>query len=207
MAQPSWLHEKTVAMIAEACRGGYRQGREWTGVREGETRVRLQPGSDELSDDLMEGVKRVKVTDEWDSVGGIRPDLILYDVDDKPKRIVEVIVTSPPDDKKRRQLNTLKSRGVDVVEVTVKSKTDLLDLFPPLNPPSFPIDWPSHINRFRLEYQEQRQASNFLDELTVSLIKATPSARRRLFHVLGLADGVDALYPTPSVESKGTGEA
>lgn len=132
MGQPSWLHEKAVAMIAEACEGCYQQPRELTGVREADVLVRLRPGSEAWSSDLMEGVNRIKVTGEWDSIGGIKPDLILYGPNDNPRRIIEVIVTSPPDDKKRRQLNTLQSRGVDVVEVTVKNENDLLALFPPL---------------------------------------------------------------------------
>ena len=202
MTNPSPLHEKAVAMIAEACRsqGGYEQPKGWlknpaTGVY-----VRLQPGRDEWSGDIMEGISTVKIPDpEWDNVAGIVPDLILSASasDSKPRRVIEVIVTNPPDDKKRRKLDTLQSRGVDVVEVTVRSDADLLDLFPPLRTPGFAIEWPNG-NRFLLQHQEQGRASAFLDQLTTSLLKATPSARRRFFHVLRQADGVEALYPTPA---------
>ena len=200
MTNPSPLHEKAVAMIAEACRhhGGYEQPKQWllnpaTGIY-----LRLQPGKDEWSGDIMEGVSTVKIPDpEWDNVAGIVPDLILSASESKPRRIIEVIVTNPPDDKKRRKLDTLQSRGVDVVEVIVKSDADLLDLFPPLRLPGFSIVWPPG-NRFLLQRQEQSQATAFLDQLTTSLMKATPSARRRFFHVLSQADGVEALYPTPA---------
>ena len=53
-------------MLVQALRGFYGKGA---------TRVRLSPNG-EFSQNLAEGVARVKVPDEWDSVGGIVPDLI-----------------------------------------------------------------------------------------------------------------------------------
>ena len=96
-----------------------------------EIRARLAPGGD-LSHDLRAGVSKVKVPDpEWDSVGGIVPDLILYGSDDtKPVRIIEVVVTRPPGDEKQQKLDALRKRGVDVVVITVKEKSDLLNLCP-----------------------------------------------------------------------------
>ena len=44
--------------------------------------VRLRPGEDDWSGNLADGVAAVKVPDpDWDSVGGIVPDLILYKED------------------------------------------------------------------------------------------------------------------------------
>ena len=101
MAQPSPLHERTVAMICKALEGAYsstHRGRaEYNEHRLTRCAVRLRVGTGEFSGDLAEGVAKMKVPDpDWDSVGGIVPDIILYDSDDKPVRIVEVIVTKIP---------------------------------------------------------------------------------------------------------------
>ena len=134
MAQPSPLHERTVAMICKALEGAYSSTHRGARAQYNEHRltrcaVRLRVGTGEFSGDLAKGVAKVKVPDpDWDSVGGIVPDIILYDSDDKPVRIVEVIVTNPPDERKRSKIEALKRRGVDVVEVTVKAEEDLFDL-------------------------------------------------------------------------------
>ena len=93
-----------------------------------EVRVRLTPSGD-WSDDLRAGVESVKVPGEWDSVGGIVPDLILYGEDaSKPLRIIEVVVSSPPDKAKQEKLILLERRGVDVVVIKVGKIQDLMDL-------------------------------------------------------------------------------
>ena len=55
----------------------------------------------ELSGNLRAGVSKVVIPGEWDSVGGVVPDLICKDENDTPVRIIEVIVTSPPTAAKR----------------------------------------------------------------------------------------------------------
>ena len=203
MTAPGWLHEKAVAMIVEACEGRYKQSKGWTGFADTEVYVRLRPGSDDWSGDLVEGVVRVKTPGEWDSIGGIVPDLILYGPNDTPRRVIEVIVTNPPDDKKRRKLDTLKSRGVDVVEVTVKSEADLLCLFPSLTPIRFRREgpWSGWRERYRQAQRFERLASDtsgqFLDDLSRHLLNSPPAARLRFVKVLQEVCGIDSLYPTP----------
>ena len=175
----SYLHARAVALLYdELSRPDF---------NEPEVRVRLTPSGD-WSHDLRAGVKTVKVPGEWDSVGGIVPDLILYGEDaSKPLRIIEVVVTSPPDKLKQERLDTLERRGVDVVVVKVKTGKDLMDLcwresefrFGSLTP----RDYPHHANgRYR------RQQHGVLDQRVSDLIQAirfcSPPIRRQLRDLL-----------------------
>ena len=134
----SWLHLRTVALLHDAltkARSHLALPDESTVYdskgrivdSSNEVRVRLTPDG-ELSGNLMDGVKEVIIPGEWDSVGGVVPDLICKNDQAEPVRIIEVIVTNPPDEGKRRKLDTLMKRGVDVVEVEVKTEQDLLNL-------------------------------------------------------------------------------
>ena len=161
-----------------------------------EVRVRLTPGGD-WSDDLRAGVESVKVPGEWDSVGGIVPDLILYGEDaSKPLRIIEVVVSSPPDKAKQEKLILLERRGVDVV--VIKVGQDLVDLCRRDSEFRFgsltPRDYPSHAGG-----KHQRQQHNALDQRVSDLIEAivycSPPLRRRLLDLLNQLDTVDSLYP------------
>ena len=134
----SWLHKRTVALLHDEMTKRHRHlplpDERTVYDRKGRVvdssdgvRVRLTPDG-RLSGNLMEGVTEVIIPGEWDNVGGVVPDLICKDDNGDPVRIIEVIVTSPPDSGKRRKLETLKNRGVDVVEVEVKTVQDLLNL-------------------------------------------------------------------------------
>ena len=134
----SWLHLRTVALLHDVLtkrrsrlalpdESMVYDGKGRVVDSSNEVRVRLTPDG-ELSGNLMDGVKEVIIPGEWDTVGGVVPDLICKNDKGEPVRIIEVIVTNPPDEGKRRKLDTLKKRGVDVVEVSVKNTQDLLDL-------------------------------------------------------------------------------
>ncbi len=205
MGNPSRLHEKAVALIAEACEGAYMQPWEWWSNTKREKNdpelqvyIRLTPEKDEWSSNLIEGVSKIKIPDpDWDSVGGITPDLILYGADDRPRRIVEVVVTNPPSAAKRAKLSRLQSRGVDVVEVHVRTAADLLTLLPPLRPIKFAM----HRAQTHALRGSPAHGSPFgLDAITNALIAASPGERRRFLHVLQeLKENLpDALYPTPT---------
>lgn len=116
-APESYLHARTVALLYDEIT---RRGTEDTGVW-----IRTSPGG-AYDVDIRAGVARTKIPGEWDSVGGIVPDLIMYGDDDTPVRIVEVVVTSPPTAQKRACLDRLVKRGVDVVEVHVRTEEDML---------------------------------------------------------------------------------
>ena len=123
----TWLHKRTVALLYDEMTKRRRALPLGRSEDLSEVRVRLTPDG-ELSGNLLEGVKEVVIPGEWDNVGGVVPDLICRDDKAAPVRIIEVIITNPPDAEKRRKLDTLKTRGVDVVEVEVKTVQDLLNL-------------------------------------------------------------------------------
>ena len=140
----TFLHERTVALLYDELT--------LRDVNIPEVRVRLTPGGD-WSHDLREGVKSAKVPGEWDSVGEIMPDLILYGEDtSKPLRIIEVVVSNPPNKAKQEKLDTLGRRGVDVVVVKVSTDQDLKDLCRMNEEPIFSFsarglrDYPLHAN-------------------------------------------------------------
>ena len=154
----------------------------------GEVRARLSPGG-ELSHDLRAGVTTVKVPDpEWESVGGIVPDLILYGEDDaKPLRIIEVVVTSPPSKEKCEKLDGLRKRGVDVVMITVKEEADLLRLCPTSWEPKF------------ASQTRHRGLDSSIDILMSEIQGCSPSTRRAFVKLLSELNTLDSLYPiTPT---------
>ena len=183
------LHQRAVALLYD----------ELTCPSGDEVRARLTPGGD-LTGNLRDGVAKVKVPGEWDSVGGIVPDLILYGTDDTPVRIIEVIVTSPPDDAKRAKLDTLRKRGVDVIEIKVADESDLLGLcWVPRKPvyaamtskDNFSIN--IHENERRRDmYRDQDRK---VIELTQALQRCSPSVRREFWNVFDGLGTLDSLYP------------
>ncbi len=105
----SRLHQRAVALLYDEMTRPRYDRLEGTGLT-----VRLEPGG-EMSHDLREGVENVKIPGEWDSVGGVVPDLICYGANGAPVRIIEIVVTSPPKDDKEAKLENLRNRGVDSV--------------------------------------------------------------------------------------------
>ena len=190
----SALHERAVALLYdELTRPDLGKGEE--------IRARLKPNGD-LSHDLRAGVTRVKVPDpDWDSVGGIVPDLILYGDDDtKPIRIIEVVVTSPPGDDKQQKLDALQKRGVDVVVVTVKDEADLLHLCPTWWKPSFSSLTSS--DNFSRNYPRNSALTSMkiahdktVRELIEGIQACSPVTRRALLKVLSELKSLDSLYP------------
>ncbi len=186
----SWLHQRAVALLYdELTRPDCDE----------EIRARLTPDGD-FSHNLRGGVAKVKVPDEWDNVGGVVPDLILYGNDDKPIRIIEVIVTSPPDDRKRGKLDTLRSRGVDVVEITVKEERDLLNLCWVPRTPRFTAitsrdNLSVNISQNELSRREVRHQDNVIRELTTALRTCSPRVRRNFWNVFKHLETLDSLYP------------
>ena len=170
MIQAGPIHERAVAMIEQALHGAY------TGPKGGIEKavgtvpvyVRRNPGADDWSDNLADGVASVKVPDpDWDAVGGIIPDLILYNRDGKPHRLIEVIDTSAPTPGKRAKLEQLQRRGVDVVEVNVHTEDDLKAMFPEEPTGSYRLRRLRHfLNRGQEEmaYREDSQAETLVED-------------------------------------------
>ena len=188
------LHERAVALLYdELTRPDLGNGEE--------IRARLTPGG-ELSHDLRAGVVKVKVPDpDWDSVGGIVPDLILYgDEDTKPVRIIEVVVTSAPSDEKQQKLDALEKRGVDVVVITVKDESDLLHICPTWWKPSFASltssdEFSRNFGTNTAYTRMKRTCDNTVKELIEAIQGCSPTTRRTLLKVFSELKSLDSLYP------------
>ncbi len=142
----------------------------------------------------------MKVPGDWDTVGGIVPDLILYDDDDKPVRIIEVVVTSPPDDRKRKKLDTLRGRGIDVVEITVTKESDLLALcWTPWTPTFTSLTRRDKFadNRAQDEYRRlgHRRQDEKVQDLIFAIQNCSPKVRRDFWKVFKHLGTLDSLYP------------
>ncbi len=200
---PGEIHERAVRMLVAALNGQY------AGPKgEGAVMVRLRPGQDEFRN-IAEGVKRWVITDDKEgdlyAVGGIVPDLILYGEGDRPQRIIEVIATNPPSPAKRDKLNKLVERGIDVVEVEVKTTEDLLQMFEPVpHPPSYArrIVPPFPTANAQLARRQQGVHDNTIQVLLEALVGCSPHYRQRLVAVLQELGDIDSLYPLPPVNSK-----
>lgn len=179
----SWLHERAVALLWEQLvREG---GLDSPGIRDrnysGEVHARLTPDGD-MSEDLCKGAKRVDMPDDLTPIGGIIPDLALYDENNRPIRIIEVVVSSAPDAAKQAKLDRLQERGVDVVVVHVRTEEDLIRLcWQPLSP-----KWASH----RSTYE-----SDIVGNLVMGLQNCAPKDRRQLLDVLDSIRDLDSLWP------------
>ena len=183
----SYLHQRTVALLYDELTRPE--------VDEPVVSVRLTPGG-EWSHNLREGVKSVKVPGEWDAVGGIIPDLILYGAEgSKPLRIIEVVTTNPPDAAKQEKLGVLERRGVDVVIVTMKKESDLLDLCKRTTELRFSSL--TRKDRVRNAYAADRIGGmeQQVEQLIAAIVNCSPAMRRRLVQVLSELETLESLYP------------
>ena len=188
----TFLHERAVALLYDELT---RPADEGTAIK-----VRLTPGGD-LSHDLREGVASVKIPGEWDQVGGIVPDLILYGEDSsKPLRIIEVVVSNYPDETKQVKLDTLVRRGVDVVVVKVTNPKDLETLcegdrerieFSAIGPKDH-----GGSARGRYDYQRHSDLERTVEDLIRAIQYCSPPLRRKLRDLLDQLDTLDSLYPS-----------
>ena len=208
MAQAGPIHERAVAMIEQALHGAYtgREGGIERAVGTVQVYVRLTPGADDWSDNLADGVVSVKVPDpDWDAVGGIIPDLILYNGDGKPHRLIEVIDTSAPTPGKRAKLEQLQRRGVEVAEVTVHTEDDLKAMFPDEPTASYGRRRLRHVHNIDQDSwvsREEERAENLVMDFIKAVRTCTPATRRKLASVLQGLDTLESLYPVPTAQAE-----
>ena len=218
----SWLHERAVALLYDELT--FITSESQVAIRDDaytlkQVRVRLSPGGD-LSDNLLDGVHSTHIPTEWDSVGGVVPDLILRSKEGTPVRIIEVVVTSPPSEEKRRKIEVLTGRGVDCVEINVRTERDLLNLcwipsrfkFADLNADSIRRARSNMLGEGRptalklrngVEYQGRisvtRWASTAADkqvmEFMDALLSCSPATRRRFLELCQDLSSMDSLLP------------
>ncbi len=209
MTRPGFIHERAVKMIYEALHGAYGEFKPEPRIpyegnpRKGTRRPGMSPvfarcfslDGQEYFQDLGEGIERVKIPDEWDSVGGIVPDLILYGFDDKPYRIIEVVNTSSPTKAKKEKLETLMRRGVDVVVIEVRTEEDLAHLFT-WGDGDAPVVFAKGRDRNGRPLREGIGGNGLSIMRLASMIAgATPEERRALAKVLRSLEQLDSLYP------------
>ena len=193
----SRLHERTVATLYDhltlrrtpthllTLLGPFGLDEKETTLRYSEVRARLTPGGD-LSHNLLEGVSSVHIPGEWDSVGGVVPGLILCDGDSNPVRVIDVIVTSPPPDDKRQKLDRLVEGGVDVVEVVVRTRRDLLDLCWIPSRPSFYAG---------VAYRGCERADEAMLAFMENLVRCSPEVPRRFLELCQAMTSTDSIQP------------
>ncbi len=184
-----YLHQRTVALLLD----------ELSQPGKKEVRARLTPDG-ELSQNLREGVAQVKIPGEWDSIGGITPDLICYGDEGDPIRIIEVVVTNPPNKAKRQKLDYLRKRGIDVVIIKVHNERDIIDLCWERSTVEFSPLTPHDQSRGNIGMNQFRQArkarhDGVVSELIGALLSCSPSKRRELVGVLRELQSLDSLYP------------
>ena len=147
-----------------------------------------------MSGNLLEGVTKVIIPDpEWDQVGRIVPDLALFgpEHDSKPVRIIEVVVYSPPDKAKRQKLDALIRRGVDVVEILVKSERDVIDLCWEHSEPTFRVLQRRRKRPFAPVSADRSSVRTLINDLR----RCSAVERRELFDILNSLDSVESLAP------------
>ena len=193
----SWLHQRAVALLYDAL--AYEPyGGPLDPKGEIELRVCLEPGG-ALSVNLREGVAQVVIPGEWDNVGGIVPDLICRDEKGAPVRLIEVIVSSPPTKTKRAKLEALQRRGVDVVEVTVKTEKDLMNLVWEPKRVHYSADSPlfpgTSSNAFKSRSNGNWKADKTVKELINAIRACNPKMRRHLLAVLRGLCSLDSSWP------------
>ena len=203
----SWLHERAVALLYDELKprrseGNPGKGEIFRGPFRAEVRVLLADGT--LSRNIREGMAELKVPDEWTNVGGVVPDLIMYGEDGAPIRIIEVIVTSPPTKYKRSQLNSLVKRGVDVVEVVVRTPEDLLTLcWTPVTPGFPPSKLIAGHGARLFETEEYSHTIQSVGNLAKAIRMSSPKERRELYAVLRELGSLDSLFPVLPNNPKG----
>ena len=126
------------------------------------------------------------------------PDIALYSADNRPIRLIEVVVTSPPDSKKQSKLDTLAARGIEVVVVPVKDKHDLMEMVWDHEEPFADRNHPHPAAYLGGHSESGACHPTCTAQLMVkALTESAPSAKRALLDALRTlkASDVDDLFP------------
>ena len=204
----SYLHEYAVALI-------------WDRLSAGECFVRNT--SNEYEHIIVPKGGRIAIPDELTPIGGMVPDIAIYDSDHRPVSVVEVQVTSSPSENKRVRLGRL---GVNIIIVPVPDEGALLTMFKPvpieelLPYAHIPNQFYGHTNLLNKQMNDRRglsrggnsrrsQTRRTLEqsnETMANLIKALkmcdPSLRQELRAVLDELDSIESQHPILSGNPK-----
>ncbi len=185
----SLLHEYAIGLIWERLHG------------DSPVCVRLANG--ELSGDLRDNMHHVQQGRVSQTIAGRVPDLVIYDAQLNPIRVIEVTVNSPLTDDKRNKYQNL---GVEVVEVLIRSEDDIIALYPRDFPDGIP--WgsinekryrnPDPFAGGRLHIDERvirMKAEERVEQLMEDLITVSPATRRKLLLLLQEMANLESQYP------------
>ena len=110
-------------------------------------------------------------------------------------KIIDTL-TSPPDAVKRKKLDTLQSRGIDVVEVNVKNEDDLFALFAPR-----PLDirFAPRGSKFSRSVEamggSQSNSDHKIREVMTALVRCSPEVWREFCQLLQSIGSLDSFHP------------
>ena len=182
----SYLHEYAIGLI-------------WDLLNHRDTRLNNKHFQEKLSgtvwEGVMVGVERVVLPDSIQPIAGFIPDLALLDKEHKVVRVIEVVTTNPPNSDK---LKTLADRGIEVLQVPVRTETDLRALFPGIEDGNG-IKWWHHLEDVEQDFGDfdaQRQADRAVDQFMRSLTTCSPSKRVEFLGFLkDMSSSLESLYP------------
>ena len=206
----SYLHEYAVALI-------------WDRLSAGGCFVRTTSSNEYEHISVPEG-GRIAIPDELTPIGGMVPDIAIYDSDHRPVTVIEVQVTSSPSENKVARLERL---GVKMIIVPVSNQEALLTMFQPVTVEELfrsihiPNQFYGHTNlinkqwdnvvgslsasgrqRRSSSYRQLQQANNAVAELIASLKMCDPSLRQELRAVLDELDSIESQHPILSGNPK-----
>lgn len=204
----SYLHEYAVALI-------------WDRLSAGECFVRTT--SNKYEHLIVPTGGRIAIPDELTPIGGMVPDIAIYDSDHRPVSVVEVQVTSSPSENKRVRLGRL---GVNIFIVPVPDEDALLTMFKPvpieelLPYAHIPDQFYGHTKLINKQMNDMgvlsrrgssrrsqigralEQSNETVANLIQALKTCDPSLRQKLRAVLDELDSIESQHPILSGNPK-----
>ena len=167
---------------------------------------------------------RIAIPDELTPIGGMVPDIAIYDSDHRPIAVVEVQVTSSPSENKVARLERL---GVKMIIVPVPNQEALLTMFRPVTVEELfrsihiPDQFYGHTNLINKQWdsvagslsadglqrrsatrRRLQQANDAVAELIAFLKMCDPTLRQELRVVLDELDSIESQHPILSGNPK-----
>lgn len=187
----SYLHEYAVALIWEALHS------------DGSSPVYMRTNTGKLSGNLKEGMERVDIPDALTHIGGMMPDLAVYNSDHRPIRVIQIDVTHDTDEDKVQKLLNL---GVETCIAKIRTPKDLRSLI------ITERECQSSLRRFAADadavnqtvsnipqksanLMRQRAADKTIEGIMQALAACSPQVRREFYDRLIASGRVYGRYP------------
>ena len=179
----SYLHEYAVALI-------------WDRLNAGGCFVKTTSSNEYEHISVPKG-GRIAIPDELTPIGGMVPDIAIYDSDHRPIAVVEVQVTRAPSENKRERLERL---GVRMIIVPVPNQEALLTMFQPVPVEELfteynPCFYYGHTDRLSGLGFERDKANYAVQDLIRFLKMCHPGLRQELRAVLDELDSIESQHP------------